>query len=121
MQVYVVNTHPANNAIKRWVLVIRNDQKREWLGHPVPTNLLTLGGRANGLVDMDTCKDRVLQKGWSSQGWIRFNVGNATLGDIVGKNFKLIAIDVYNANHEVKGIVPSRYTFDFILIAPVAT
>jgi hypothetical protein len=118
LQIYVVNRHPANNAIKRYELIIEGREK--YRGEPVRTNLLTWHGNVDGMIDMDEFKDRVLHQAWPSEGWIRFRIQEAPFDEIKTRAFTLTVVDVYDADYSVKGTVPIKYTFDVVPIAHVA-
>jgi hypothetical protein len=105
IRLLLVNTHPANNAIKEYRLTVEIEG-RPHAGISVPTREVMLNCTKQGYIDLEAFKHDVLTQGWPKEGWLRFLIPEITLERVLDKPFSLTVTDVYNVKHLVRGRTP---------------
>lgn len=104
IRLFMVNTRPATNAIKKYSLTVDVDGKK-WEGKTVPADRIVLKGVAGGEVDLDAFRNSMLQ-GWPTGGWVRFLVPGLTLDQALDKPLTLVVTDVYKAIYKFERRTP---------------
>jgi len=109
-KVVLVNTRPANNAIKRYELTVEMD-KRPHKSNIVPYDDLIEAKTGKQALNLEAVKRSILIQGHPVEGYVCFEmVDEIDVEAMRYKKFVLTATDAYDVPHKIKGRLPSTDT-----------
>jgi hypothetical protein len=112
--VYMVNMREPHNAIKKYELEVRAAGAK-LRGKIEPTTRLVRESTGEGLPDLNTTRDHILEQGHPRLGWIRFAFDRDNVYDNMKEaRFVITITDVYGVEHKRKGRLPDSMDFSEI-------
>lgn len=107
VKLLLVNTRPANNAIKQYKLTVET-ALRPHEGSVVRVNKLRWLRAGGGVANLEQAKYSPLVQGQPVEGCVCFEVGELDAEEMKGRHFVLTVTDAYNVSRRIKGSVPEQ-------------